>query len=381
MIFLMYLYFSFAFCAIFPYFLFFSNFSIYFNLIVQARKPRFIKLLPCFLTDFFLTHLFRRVIMYSKKSFQGLFDLLSFSIAKRLLKGRSKIQTISYHAFPDKAQNTLIACSQNSDHHPLTVNCAGTTFIQWPFRTKNAQGRKDFYFLYLKTGTMKLAIGEIETSISSNTLVVIPPDTPYAYSQPNSEPLFYYWIHFTGSYALSCLKEFDLFPLPLIRRNTDVLNPIEYQMQKMFDTFIKNGALRDAELSHCMDAILIEIAKHSHTENDDTKKLSKSIKYIHANYTSDIKIPDLAAMEFLSSSRYSVLFNRIIHTSPYQYIINLRLKAACEMLRDSNLGVTQIAELLGFQSCFFFSKLFKKHLGISPLQYRKNILLLQESEK
>lgn len=228
---------------------------------------------------------------------------------------------------------------------------------------------------------MKLSIGEIETVISSNTLVVIPPDTPYAYSQPNSEPLFYYWIHFTGSYALSSLKNFDLFPLPLIRKNADILNPIEYQMRKMFDIFIRNDALRDAELSHCMDAVLIEIAKRSHAENDDIKKLSKSIKYIHANYTSDIKIPDLAAMEFLSSSRYSVLFNRIMHISPYQYIINLRLKAACEMLRDSNLGVTQIAELLGFQSCFFFSKLFKKHLGISPLQYRKNILLLQENER
>ena len=50
------------------------------------------------------------------------------------------MQTISYHAFLDKAQNTLIACSQNSDEHPLIVNCAGTTFIQWPFKTKNAQG-------------------------------------------------------------------------------------------------------------------------------------------------------------------------------------------------------------------------------------------------
>ena len=227
---------------------------------------------------------------------------------------------------------------------------------------------------------MNLSIGQTETTIFANTLVIIPPNTSYGYSQQGSEQLFYYWIHFTGSYAQACLEKFDLFPLPFIQELPEALNPIEYQMQKMFDIFIKNEPYRNAELSHCMDAILIELAKHSHTQSDEAKKLSRSIKYIHSHYTSDLNIPDLAAMEFLSSSRYSVLFNRIMHTSPYQYIINLRLKIACEMLRDSNLSVTQIAELSGFQSCFFFSKIFKKHIGSSPLQYRKNILRLQENE-
>ena len=290
------------------------------------------------------------------------------------------MQTISYHTFYDKAKNTLVACNLESDHLPLIVNCAGTTYIHWPFKTKNPQGRKDYYFLYLKTGTMNLSIDQTETTIFPNTLVMIPPNTPYGYSQQGSEQLFYYWIHFTGSYVQKCLDQFGLSPLPLIQELPEVLNAVEYQMQKMFDIFIKKDPFRDAELSHCLDAILIELAKHSHIPNDDAKKLSRSIKYIHSRYTSNLNIPELAAMEFLSSSRYSVLFNRIMHTSPYQYIINLRLKMACEMLRDSNLSVTQIAELSGFQSCFFFSKIFKKHLGISPLQYRKNILLSQENE-
>ena len=60
----------------------------------------------------------------------------------------------------------------------------------------------------------------------------------------------------------------------------------------------------------------------------------------------------------------------------YQYrsYFYLNYKLNLQMLRDSNLSVTQIAELLGFQNCFFFSKLFKKHIGISPMQYRKNTL-------
>lgn len=284
------------------------------------------------------------------------------------------MQTISYHAFSDKSKNTLFACSLNSNKYPLMVNCAGTTFIKWPFRTQNTQGRNDYYFLYLKTGTMQLRVDETTTSITSNTLVIIPPNTPYEYSQQGSEDLFYYWIHFTGSHALSNLNEFGLVPLPFIRQLPQVANPIEYQSQKMFDIFIKNGTYRDAELSHCMDAILIKIAKHINSTDDEKTKLSKSIKHINTYYTTDLNVPDLAAMEFLSVSRYSVLFNKIMHTSPYQYIINLRLNAACEMLRDSTLNITQIAELLGFQNCFFFSKLFKKHIGISPIQYRKNIL-------
>lgn len=288
------------------------------------------------------------------------------------------MESITYHSFADKYQKTIFACSRKSEKNPLMINCAGTTVVRWTFKTQNLQGRADYYFLYLKTGSLNMTIANDEHTIYSGTLVLIPPNTPYIYQHVGNDELVYYWIHFTGSHAAEILRNFDLTPLPFISALPQVSSAVDYQMTKIFDTYIKGGRYRDYELSHCMDAILLDIAKHYEPSGNEYKKLSRSIRYINSNYTSDLKVPELAEMEFLSVSRYTTLFKEIMHISPYQYIIGLRINAACEMLRDSDLSVTKIAELLGFQNCFFFSKLFKVHMGISPTQYKKNKSVLQK---
>lgn len=147
------------------------------------------------------------------------------------------MQTISYHAFPDAHRNTVLACNLCSDKRPLLVNCAGSTFIKWTFHTKNTQGRKDYYLLYLKTGTLTFSVSGEQHTLTSGTLILLPPDYPYEYFQTGEAPLFYYWIHFTGSHVQSLLDEYALLPLPLFRSLPQASVMLEYQMQKMFDIF------------------------------------------------------------------------------------------------------------------------------------------------
>lgn len=282
------------------------------------------------------------------------------------------MQTLYYRAYPDKNPNGNLICNRRSDEHRIVVNYAGTLVITWAFKTDNPYGRLDYYLLYLKTGTLYLTLGETEYTVSEGTLVLIPPETPYTYHNKNGETIAYHFIHFTGSDAAGFTERLSLAPLPLVRTLHAVSSALDYQMHKIFDIFIKNSDYRDFELANSAEATLIELAKYSSGYSREKNKLSKSIGYINDHYTSDLKVPELAAMDFLSVSRYTELFKKIMNTSPYQYIISLRLNSACDMLRDSNLSIEQIAELTGFRNSFFFSKLFKKHMNISPLQYRKN---------
>lgn len=281
------------------------------------------------------------------------------------------MQTISYHAFNDENRNSLFACNRRAEAAPLLINCAGVTNAHWRFQTINTVGRVDYYLFYVKKGTMELQLENHIETISSGTLVCIPPNCPYSYIHQEDSELVYYWVHLTGSYARKLFEELEIAPLPLVRYLPQLSSPFEYQMLKIFDIFIKNGPYRDYELSHCMNAILIETAKSLSNVNEGEKTLSKSIKYIHQFYTTQIAIPELAKMEFLSVSRYMVLFKKIVRITPYQYILSLRLNSACEMLQNSDLSVGKIAELSGFQNGILFSKFFKKHFEISPLVYRK----------
>ena len=102
------------------------------------------------------------------------------------------------------------------------------------------------------------------------------------------------------------------------------------------------------------------------------RPLEKSISYIHGAFQENIRIPDLAAMEHLSHSRYIALFRQQMGTSPTAYLIGLRMERACELLLNTDMSVKQIGISVGYDDPQFFSKLFKKHVGLSPVQYRRN---------
>ena len=67
----------------------------------------------------------------------------------------------------------------------------------------------------------------------------------------------------------------------------------------------------------------------------------------------------------------STQFNKATAKSLREYINELRISDAKRLLKESSLSVTEIAFLIGFDSSNYFSEIFKKQVGISPLKYRK----------
>ena len=57
--------------------------------------------------------------------------------------------------------------------------------------------------------------------------------------------------------------------------------------------------------------------------------------------------------------------------SPIEYVISIRIERACELLRDSNLSIKNVAHSVGFTDCLYFSKVFKRIVGIPPTEYRE----------
>lgn len=80
-------------------------------------------------------------------------------------------------------------------------------------------------------------------------------------------------------------------------------------------------------------------------------------------------VGDLARLEAISPSRYSELFRRLTGNPPIDYIISLR--HAVSLLETTNLPVGEVAATVGFPDVHFFSKLFKKHVKMTPSKYRR----------
>jgi len=94
-------------------------------------------------------------------------------------------------------------------------------------------------------------------------------------------------------------------------------------------------------------------------------------KYVDENYTYELTLTGLADMFHLNETYLSGLFKQHAGVTFSDYVVRLRMNKAGELLRDSNLKLTDIAMLVGISSSSYFSTSFKKFYGMSPKEYRE----------
>ncbi len=94
-------------------------------------------------------------------------------------------------------------------------------------------------------------------------------------------------------------------------------------------------------------------------------------KYVEQNYSHQISVEDIAKVLFCSTSQVFKYTRKYFNLSPANYVNVIRLSKAEKLLVMTNDNVTQIATTVGFDDVSYFSKLFKKHYGLSPLNYQK----------
>ncbi len=113
------------------------------------------------------------------------------------------------------------------------------------------------------------------------------------------------------------------------------------------------------------------LAESSIVSSVDEERIKKMLEFIHGNFHSDINLEDIANSAGLSKSECCRCFQRMIQTSPFEYLINQRIFSAAKMLAGSNKTINEIAESVGFHGLSYFYKRFKNAIGITPLEYRK----------
>ncbi len=100
-------------------------------------------------------------------------------------------------------------------------------------------------------------------------------------------------------------------------------------------------------------------------------KIGKAIDYIHHNFRKcDIEISYLSELCAVSETYFRKLFKKIYSVSPKQYIINLRLEYASQLLKSQLYTVYEASEKSGFSDSKYFSRLFKKHFKVSPQKFK-----------
>jgi AraC-like DNA-binding protein/mannose-6-phosphate isomerase-like protein (cupin superfamily) len=120
-------------------------------------------------------------------------------------------------------------------------------------------------------------------------------------------------------------------------------------------------------------------ARHKKDQATPLLRMANVILHIQKHFRESLRVKDLARIAHLSASQFQRTFKRTYNTTPKKFIRQVRLHEACQMLRDPNRDITNIAFENGFSSSSFFATQFRQHMGESPSQYRRR--KLAEAEK
>jgi AraC family transcriptional regulator len=108
----------------------------------------------------------------------------------------------------------------------------------------------------------------------------------------------------------------------------------------------------------------------SSTKKEILKRLTLSTDFIYSNYTRNVSLEEIAAASCLSKFHFLRLFKTAFNKTPGEFIDELRIKKALELIRNSKLGIAQIAANIGYTNSSSFSRMFKNRVGRYPSEIR-----------
>lgn len=116
---------------------------------------------------------------------------------------------------------------------------------------------------------------------------------------------------------------------------------------------------------------VINYADQSFNLHKTNGALDKVMRYINDNYKNGISLDDIANACYINKYYLSHLFTKFKSMSIGKYVLSLKIEDAKRLLETTNLSINIIAERVGFNDPNYFSRTFKKEVGMSPLQYRR----------
>ncbi|WP_028608459.1 AraC family transcriptional regulator [Paenibacillus harenae] len=98
-----------------------------------------------------------------------------------------------------------------------------------------------------------------------------------------------------------------------------------------------------------------------------------ALEYLHNHYMEPLTLPVLAGLHDMEVKPFAYLFNKYVGLFPIDYLIQHRMKRAKQQLVGSGSSVRDIAESVGYGDAHYFSRLFKKHIGMTPSEFRASV--------
>ena len=264
----------------------------------------------------------------------------------------------------------------NNTSAEFEVSCVGRVIVDdINTSVERPNGLPDYQLLYIASGCGYFNFGNGFEKIGSKTVILFKPNEPQIYKYFTQDSPHTYWIHFSGNNVDNLLKQIELTNTKTVKIQNDIglkdfFKKVIFEFQNRADAF-SSAANNYAQLA------LIELSRE--IKNSKKKKADLEIENLcqkmRVYYYENISNNEYAEKCNMSVSHFLSKFRDVTGMSPQNYIINLRIANAKNLLTTTNYKINEISQLVGFTDSMYFCKRFKKLEGISPSEYRAKFQL------
>lgn len=197
---------------------------------------------------------------------------------------------------------------------------------------------------------------------------------PMRYGADEKDPWTIYWVHFSGKDMATFNRSFNIglydgaHPISLNEKGLQLWNTMYDNLEMGYSK--ENLSNTNLCLYHFIATFLFPDKHLKEKQQDTTDLVNDTIHYMRSKLEARLTVEDMSTRSDLSASHFSSLFRKATGMSPMDYFIHLKLQRACLLLYSSETKIKHIAQAIGYDDPYYFSRLFKKHLGTSPDQYR-----------
>lgn len=255
------------------------------------------------------------------------------------------------------------------------VHCSGRYRLihKEKFSTERPNGSANYQLLYIADGKARFQInGKMYLLEKGNCVLYHPTDPQYYYYFLEDQPDIY-WVHFSSKEANAFLRKTGWGKENIY--NVGVLN----SYIQLFDGMIQELQLKqpffEEELQFMMQQLLLKMGRNQIRQKtifeSYNKEVEEALRLFHLAPERDFTIKQFTKERGLNYYRFIDTFTHYVGMSPRQYIINIRMTIAKDLMTNSMFSVSEVAQLTGYENPLYFSRLFKKTWGLSPTEYRE----------
>ena len=235
------------------------------------------------------------------------------------------------------------------------------------FKMSSMHYHESYELYYLEVGTRDYFVEDKLFSVSPGEFVLIPPGKLH---RTGGEYCVRTLVHFTKAFLLRIFTE-DVTK-KILRCFENVRVSVNHEQRPIIKLLLENlhSAASDREFAMILALLLEELGKCG-TQDIQYGKLGAVVAFINDNYANIQNIEQVANHFYISKYHLCRKFKDAMHVTLIDYLNQVRLKNAKQLLEITDNEVGQIAQQCGYNSAAYFSSIFRKNTGQSPSDYRK----------